>query len=234
MAVVDDYLAVRPEQEGRLRALASAGRLAMGPRNVLPDEFLVSGETLVRNLQRGLATVARFGGAMEVGYLPDMFGHVAQMPQLLRQLGFEHAVVWRGVPAAITRSGFWWTAPFTAPPSGPSTSPWGTATARSVPDDPKALLRRIAEFEEEQGAMLDGPILWMNGTDHLMPQPWLGRVVAEANELAGGEAGYELRICSLADHLRDAALDAGPAPLDRRAAVRGAGQPADGRGLEPC
>ena len=111
MAVVDDYLAVRPEAEERLRALAGSGRLAMGPWYALPDEFLVSGETLVRNLQHGLDVAARFGGAMEVGYLPDMFGHVAQMPQLLRQFGFEHAVVWRGVPSAIDRSGFWWSSP---------------------------------------------------------------------------------------------------------------------------
>ena len=38
---------------------------------------------------------------MEVGYLPDMFGHVAQMPQILDQAGFGHAVVWRGVPSAV-------------------------------------------------------------------------------------------------------------------------------------
>ena len=111
MAVVDDYLAVRPEAEPRLRALAATGRMAMGPWYALPDEFLVSGETLVRNLQRGLRVASRFGGAMDVGYLPDMFGHVAQMPQLLRLFGYEHAVVWRGVPSAIDRSGFWWTAP---------------------------------------------------------------------------------------------------------------------------
>ena len=40
------------------------------------------------------------------GYLPDMFGHVAQMPQLLGSRGFEHAVVWRGVPSEITASAF--------------------------------------------------------------------------------------------------------------------------------
>ena len=37
---------------------------------------------------------------MRVGYLPDMFGHVAQMPQILRLAGIETAVVWRGVPSA--------------------------------------------------------------------------------------------------------------------------------------
>ena len=52
-----------------------------------------------------------------------------------------------------------------------------------------------------------GPILWMNGTDHLLPQPWLGRVVAEANTL---DDGYELRICSLADHLADAPTEGLP------------------------
>ena len=48
---------------------------------------------------------------MPVGYLPDMFGHVAQMPQLLRLAGLEQAVVWRGVPAAVNRTAFWWEAP---------------------------------------------------------------------------------------------------------------------------
>jgi hypothetical protein len=210
MAVVDDYLAVRPDAEERLRALALTGRVAMGPWYALPDEFLVSGETLVRNLQRGLRVAARFGGAMDVGYLPDMFGHVAQMPQLLRQLGFEHAVVWRGVPSAIDRTGFWWSAP-----DGSTVRaeylPQGYGNGALVPDDAKALVRRIAEFEEEQGDLLTGPILWMNGTDHLMPQPWLGRVVAEANALAaGGDSGYDLHICSLAEHVRGAPTDGLP------------------------
>ena len=107
---VDDYLEVRPAEAGRLTRLNCTGRLAMGPWYTLPDEFLVSGETLVRNLRLGLDRAATFGGAMPVGYLPDMFGHVAQMPQILRSFGFEHAVVWRGVPAAVDRSAFHWTA----------------------------------------------------------------------------------------------------------------------------
>src|SRR5580692_2150651 len=42
MAVIDDYLEVRPEAEGRIRALAATGRLIMGPWYILMDEFLVS------------------------------------------------------------------------------------------------------------------------------------------------------------------------------------------------
>jgi len=111
MAVVDDYLEVRPEAEERIRALAASGRLTMGPWYILMDEFLVSAETMVRNLQMGIVRGAAFGGVMEVGYLPDMFGHIAQMPQILAQAGLTDTVLWRGVPSAITATGFTWVAP---------------------------------------------------------------------------------------------------------------------------
>ncbi|MCU1374169.1 MAG: alpha-mannosidase, partial [Actinomycetia bacterium] len=71
LAMVDDYLAVRPGAEAGLRRLNGAGRISMGPWYVLMDEFLVSGETMIRNLQLGLDRAAALGGAMEVGYLPD-------------------------------------------------------------------------------------------------------------------------------------------------------------------
>ena len=58
MAVVDDYLAVRPEAEEGLRRLATSGRVAMGPWYILMDEFLVSGETIIRDLQLGLERAA--------------------------------------------------------------------------------------------------------------------------------------------------------------------------------
>ena len=62
LATVDDYLEIRPEQEERLRGHALSGRLAIGPWQILMDEFLVSGETLVRNLERGWARADDFGG----------------------------------------------------------------------------------------------------------------------------------------------------------------------------
>jgi mannosylglycerate hydrolase len=107
-AVLDDYLAVRPEAAPRLARLAASGRVQVGPWMILMDEFMVSGETIVRNLQLGMARATTLGGPMAVGYLPDMFGHVGQMPQVLRLAGLEHAVVWRGVPAAVTQTAFWW------------------------------------------------------------------------------------------------------------------------------
>jgi hypothetical protein len=197
MAVVDDYLAMRPEAERTLQRLAASGRLSMGPWYALPDEFLVSGETMVRNLQLGIERATAFGGAMEVGYLPDMFGHVAQMPQLFRQLGFEHAVVWRGVPSAIDKDAFWWEAP-----DGSTVRaeylPDGYGNGAHLLDDAKDLVRRIAAWEESHAGEHTGSLLWMNGTDHKMPQPWLGRVIAEANEI---QDDYHLVVTSLSAYL---------------------------------
>ncbi len=200
MAAVDDYLEVRPEGEARIRALAVAGRLTMGPWYILMDEFLVSGETLVRDLQMGLARGAAFGGAMAVGYLPDMFGHVAQMPQILRLAGFEHAVVWRGVPSTVTRTGFWWEAP-----DGSAVRaeylPVGYSNGAVLPDTAKELVRRTEDHEHEIASFLIDDLLLMNGSDHLPPQPWLGRVVAEANAL---QDDYAFEITSLPAYLAGA------------------------------
>jgi hypothetical protein len=182
MAVVDDYLEVRPEAEDRLRALAASGRVSMGPWYILMDEFLASGETIVRNLQMGLARGAAFGGVMDVGYLPDMFGHIAQMPQILTLAGFHDAVVWRGVPSQVESNAFVWVAP-----DGSAVRaeylPVGYGNGAALPDDAKALVRRTQDHLQEVGEFVTGDLLVMNGSDHLMPQPALGRVVAEANDL---------------------------------------------------
>lgn len=198
MAVVDDYLEVHPEAEARLRRLGATGRISMGPWYTLPDEFLVSGETHIRNLQMGLDGAAAFGGAMDVGYLPDMFGHIAQMPQILSQFGFGHAVVWRGVPAAVDRTAFFWSAPDGTRVRAQYLARGGYGNGAAIPEDAKALVRRVEAHERELAEMLAGGILFMNGTDHQVPQPWLGRVVAEANAL---QDDYDFVVTSLPEYL---------------------------------
>ncbi len=208
LAVIDDYLEIRPEYEGRLAALTGAGRITVGPWYILMDEFLASGETIVRNLQAGLRRATAFGGAMDVGYLPDMFGHVGQMPQILASAGFEHAVVWRGVPSAIDRNAFRWVAP---DGSGVRAEYLvaGYGNGAALPDDAKALVRRLQAHLEEFGGFLrpGDPLLLMNGSDHLHPQPWLGRVVAEANQAQGQ---FDLAVSSLPDYLRSAPTEGLP------------------------
>ncbi|HUJ65514.1 MAG TPA: hypothetical protein VLX59_08255 [Acidimicrobiales bacterium] len=206
MAVIDDYLAVRPEAEAKIVALGRTGRLAMGPWYVLMDEFCVSAETIVRNLQLGWARAGAFGGAQPVGYLPDMFGHVAQMPQILRQAGLEHAVVWRGVPSAVDRTGFWWTAP-----DGSTVRaeylPVGYANGAALPTDPVSLLRRIQAHEAELASFLGDPprpLLLMNGGDQHRPQPHLPKLIDDANLQ---QDGYRFEQGSLAGFLDRAPTD---------------------------
>ncbi len=200
MAMIDDYLQVRPEAAGSIRRLAEEGRLAVGPWYVLMDEFCVSAETIVRNLQLGLRRTEGFGGSMPVGYLPDMFGHIAQMPQLLRLAGLEHAVVWRGVPAEVDRTAFWWAAP-----DGSTVRaeylPVGYANGAYLPTDPEALLRRMAAHEDELRALLGDdstPILLMNGADHQRVQSHLPGLLAAANRI---QDHFEFRQMSLAEFL---------------------------------
>jgi alpha-mannosidase len=111
--VLEDYLAIRPEEEPRIRRLVGAGRLQVGPWHVLPDEFLVSGESLVRNLLEGRRIAARFGTPLAVGYLPDPFGHVAQLPAVLRGFGIDNAIFSRGTGDEHARTGneFRWESP---------------------------------------------------------------------------------------------------------------------------
>jgi mannosylglycerate hydrolase len=203
MAALDDYLEVRPEAADRVRALAAAGRLTMGPWYALMDEFLVSGETIVRDLELGIRRGAAFGGAMPIGYLPDMFGHVAQMPQILRAAGFGHAVLWRGVPASITKTAFVWEAP-----DGSSVRaeylPFGYGNGALLPDDAKALVRRVQDHLSQIGPFLLDDLLLMNGSDHLPPQPALGRVAAEANAL---QEDLHFTITSLPEYLAGRSAD---------------------------
>ena len=74
------------------------GRIIIGPWYVMPDEFLVSGESLVRNIIKGFDICKSYGAPpMKCGYVPDIFGHNSQMPQILGGFGIQSAVLYRGV-----------------------------------------------------------------------------------------------------------------------------------------
>jgi mannosylglycerate hydrolase len=96
---LEDYAEIRPpEAVERLRRLVAAGRVVTGPSYVLPDEFLAGQESLVRNLIAGCRVVREWGGEpMRVGYLPDTFGHVGQLPQILDGFGLDAFIFWRGL-----------------------------------------------------------------------------------------------------------------------------------------
>ena len=61
--VLEDICEIRPDWRPKLEALIRAGKLNVGPWYVMPDEFLVSGEALIRNLLTGKKVAEEFGHA---------------------------------------------------------------------------------------------------------------------------------------------------------------------------
>ena len=92
-----DYLEIRPENRERLTKLIRDGRILIGPWFVMPDELLLSGESLVRNLLMGKKLCGEFGAEpMPIGYVTDIFGHCSQFPQILKGFDIDTAMLQRG------------------------------------------------------------------------------------------------------------------------------------------
>jgi len=177
--LLEDYLALRPQREEELRQHVRAGRLLIGPWYVLPDEFLVGGESTVRNLMLGRKVCRRFGEWMAVGYVPDPFGHIGQLPQILALCGIDSAVFRRGL--ADEPAELWWEAP-----DGTRILAIylrdGYDNAAHLPTDlpgfMNAIRRQVASLAPHCAT---SHILLMNGTDHMAPQPDLPARMRAAN-----------------------------------------------------
>ncbi|MEW9555210.1 glycoside hydrolase family 38 C-terminal domain-containing protein [Nonomuraea sp. NPDC050783] len=192
LACVDDYLEVRPENRDRIAALVESGRLAIGPWQILLDEFLCSGENIVRNLELGMDRAEKLGGAMPVGYLPDMFGHTAQMPQILRKAGLLHACVYRGVPSAVTTDAFAWVAPDGTAIRTQYLPAGGYGNGAHLFYDPAGLAERAAAFVATMRRWHgpEGSLLAMYGTDHSAPVRGLPGMVAAIGARMDTLSGY--------------------------------------------
>jgi mannosylglycerate hydrolase len=187
--VLEDYLEIRPEQEPRLRRAIEEGRILIGPWYVMPDEFLVSGESLVRNLLRGHRISREFGTPMPVGYLPDLFGHVGQMPQIWRQFGLDNTILWRGFGGRNAE--YWWDAPDGSRVLMMHLPPEGYCNATRIVFDPDAMMARAAEkVDYERGRTRTGQALLMNGVDHVEPHTAIPTLVDRLSAIPGQRARH--------------------------------------------
>jgi alpha-mannosidase len=185
--VLDDYLAIRPEQEPRLRRLIESGRLLVGPWYVLPDEFLEGPEPMIRNLLMGQQGCRRFTSERQpmeaIAYLPDSFGHISQIPQIAAGFGMAAACLWRGVGPAPTE--FRWAAPD------------GTEVLmlhlRESYSNGAWLANDVEGFAHDVGKARDAlaphapteHLLIMNGTDHMEPSANLHACLRETEARLG-------------------------------------------------
>ncbi|MBE6960202.1 MAG: hypothetical protein E7448_05725 [Ruminococcaceae bacterium] len=110
--VFEDFLEVAPECEDRLKKLFQEGKIRIGPWYTMPDEFLVSGESIVRNLQKGHRICRDYGvESWKIGYVCDIFGHIAQLPQIFNGFDIHTAVLCRGTNEDTTSMFFNWKSP---------------------------------------------------------------------------------------------------------------------------
>lgn len=204
MLPVEDYLEIRPERRPDLERLVQAGRLWVGPWYALADEYLVSPESLIRNLMLGLRLARALAtppsgpeaGLMTEGYVPDAFGHINQLPQILKGFGIESAVFWRGVGDEGEALGneFWWEAPdgsrvlaihlrdgyHNAANLGYPMR-WGDPSAMTFSME-RALQRLRDAVELLKPHAHTRYLLLMNGIDHAEADPQVPTIIARANE----------------------------------------------------
>lgn len=180
--LIEDYLEIRPEKEAELRAHVAEGRIVFGPWYVLPDEFLVSGESLLRNLRFGKSIVRSFGGEPSTaGFVCDLFGHNSQMPQILMGFGSVGGLVWRGVDIRKGGRFLWEGADGSCLPTyrfGKSgycdyTYKVRRSTDERIAFDPEEAAEALAAFIEEERERMgpDSPALVFDGGDHLLLDP---------------------------------------------------------------
>jgi mannosylglycerate hydrolase len=177
--VLDDYLEVRPSQRARLEAGVRAGRLAVGPWYVQPDSLLPAGETHVRNLLVGRTIADEFGSSSRAAYVPDSFGHPAQFPQLFAGFGLDPFVYWRGNGSELDALGtlYRWCAPDgSSVRAAHLAEGYFGAGGLDADRDVDATVARVKVLVDRLAAAGPGPVLLMNGFDHLPPDASTGAV----------------------------------------------------------
>ncbi|MBS0632720.1 MAG: glycoside hydrolase family 38 [Verrucomicrobia bacterium] len=182
--LLEDYLEIRPDRRERVEKLARAGKLAVGPWYSMPDEFTVSGEAIIRNLLVGRAQARAYGAEPAcAGYIPDMFGHNSQLPQIFAGCGVTSFLLWRGVNDDTHRNFLWRGADGTVLPGHKfGKMGYGTFQAevgrsheplRRIEDEPAEFARLVAAFLAQEAAATDvSDILIHDACDH---QEWSPR-----------------------------------------------------------
>ncbi|MFW9821759.1 MAG: alpha-mannosidase [Candidatus Thorarchaeota archaeon] len=190
---LEDYLEVRPEKEDEIKKYVKQGKLSIGPMYVLPDEFLVSGESLIRNLMIGHQISRKFGRVMKAGYIPDPFGHIAQLPQIISGFEIPSILFMRGFGNEFEENNlnmeFIWNAP------GKVASVLAVhliltyhnlanMNTKSIKGEFKSALRKIRELISKFEKYIATPnVLLNNGVDHEEATPEIPMIVNQWNKM---------------------------------------------------
>lgn len=187
--ILDDYLEIRPERRAVVDRLVREARLIVGPWYVLPDEWLVSGEAMVRNLELGRRIARGFGGKpSNAGFVCDLFGHVSQLPQILAGFGVTGALVWRGIELDRSSCAFTWRgADGTELPAyrfGKDGYCDFAVRVRKITKDERATIGELGDCVADELARSGlGVALLFDGADHIEWDPDISALLREYNAL---------------------------------------------------
>ena len=181
---IEDYLEIRPENEYDLRKWISRRKILVGPWYIQPDEFIVSGESLIRNLFIGIRIASKYGYCPKIGYVPDTFGHTIQLPQILRGFNIDNFIFHRGLEENVEKLGaeFWWESP---DGSRVLTVFLRRGYCNSV-NFPSKIEDALEKFYSLKKILLPltktNTVLLMNGCDHAPPQRNITDIIDMLNE----------------------------------------------------
>jgi mannosylglycerate hydrolase len=195
-APLEDYLEVKPGKREQLKQLITDGRLIIGPWYLQPDTFLASGESIIRNLIIGDKMGKEFGNISKIGYLPDSFGHIDQLPQILKSCNINEFFFTRGMNEEYDTIGteFLWRAPdgsevYTTYLTDGYYGAGGLGFEDPFTDfryqkpDPQVALRKISEMlEKMKHDYTSDTLLLFNGSDHTSPQKELPELLRYLND----------------------------------------------------
>ncbi|MDZ7794533.1 MAG: hypothetical protein U5P10_12830 [Spirochaetia bacterium] len=194
-AIVDDYLDLRPEKKETIIELIKSGRLRIGPWYLQPDNFIVSGEGLIRNLLKGTMYAKSMGENKCVGWLPDSFGHPSQLPQILTNFGIESFIFSRGLGNHLSKEAieFIWESPHKDPViaifqnggyySGSNLAyPFFWGDIRTLEPNHTLAVTKLQNLikNSEKSSFSDVIPIW-NGSDHMAPERKLPETIQYAN-----------------------------------------------------
>ncbi|NJD01965.1 MAG: hypothetical protein FIA99_05075 [Ruminiclostridium sp.] len=192
--VLEDYLEIRPYRKNALEKYIKEERLLVGPWYVQNDFYLTSGEATIRNLMIGSRIAEEMGKCTWVGYAPDQFGLISQLPQILNGFGIDNCIFGRGynhiffekadidIIQRIMPSEFIWEGEDGSRVLAVNMLFWYNNAQRLSQNIDKSI--KLLELIEKnfKGIAMTPYLLLMNGVDHLEAQEDLLPVIDEINK----------------------------------------------------
>ncbi|WP_404973732.1 glycoside hydrolase family 38 C-terminal domain-containing protein [Vibrio campbellii] len=204
-SIVEDYLRVLPYMQERMAKLVSGKKLFIGPWYTQTDTYNVAAESIIRNLKYGMHIAEELGHSMKVGYLPDTFGHNAQMPTIFKGMGIDNIIFWRGIDydQQVEKSHFFWRST-----GGDEIYAYnlvhGYGAAKNINATPDHLDKKIFPMVEKIKSLsgLD-EVLIPSGGDQVNIDPELPKTLQAATERSGKDVYVISSMEAFVDVLRD-------------------------------